>query len=85
MFNKYKKYGIVKCLPFICFSNINAEAFKSGKDQIKFIVNGKEYVLEDRVKILNDNTKKITLEHLLDISITRINYDLEEAKSLPFK
>ena len=67
MFNKSKKYCIIKCLPFVCFVNIKAEHFKSGKDQIIFIVNGKEYVLEDRVKILNDNTKKITLEHLLDI------------------
>jgi len=86
MFNKSKKYGIVKCLPFICFANINAVTpFRSAEDQIKFIVNGKEYVLWDGVLILNDNTQPITLENLLKRSITNINYDLEQALSLPFK
>ena len=86
MFNKSKKYGIVKCLPFVCFADIKAtEAFISGKDQIIFMVNGKEYVLWDRIVILKDNTRPITLENLLNVSKTNINYDLEQSRSLPFK
>ena len=84
MFNKSKKYGIVKCLPFVCFANINAgEAFISGKDQIKFIVNGEEYVLQEGVKILEDNKEEITLEKLLKESENNITVDSIKDQILP--
>jgi len=61
MFNKSKKYGIVKCLPFICFANINAEAFESGEDQIKVVVDNETYVLAEGCKINNDINANINI------------------------
>ena len=62
MFNKYKKYGIVKSLPFICFANINAaEPFISGKDNIKVVVNGETYVLDEDTVINEDKNAKINI------------------------
>ena len=58
MFNKSKKYNIVKCLPFVCFANINinAEGVKSGDGQITLVVDGETYTLDQNIEIIPEGS-----------------------------
>jgi len=65
MFNKSKKYGIIKGLPFVCFANINGTDFKSGTDNIKVIVDDVVYSLNKEIEITKDNSENISLGNFL--------------------
>jgi len=66
MFNKSKKYGIIKGLHFVCFANINAdEPFKSESDNIKVVVDGVVYSLVPGEQINAKKTNVIVLAEIL--------------------
>jgi len=60
MFNKSKKYGIIKGLPFVCLANINGmeatENVKSTDGQILLVVDDETFTLKKDIEIFKDKT-----------------------------